>query len=106
MSQRIDIANIITGFFMLIGFHILAAIFIFSIAFIIGSSYPGYIFLNIIIYGLFGFSLWQLVYFIPLCLRLKNQDKISTMKGVIIAAIMTFLVNGGCFLLMSGGIIR
>jgi hypothetical protein len=107
MSQRSETKNIILGFFLLLAFHIGAAILIFSVALLLGNIASGYITLSILIYGFFGFSIWQLIYVIPLCLGLKKEGKISIMKGVIIAAIFTFLINGGCFLItMTEGILH
>jgi len=86
---------------MLLGLHIVAAILILTIAYIIGNSRDksGYnLSLSIIIYGIYGFFLWQLIYVIPLCLWLRNKGRIYAMKGVIIGAIITFLVYIGCFL--------
>lgn len=82
--------------------ELLAVILIVSIALIsenFSRKYPLYI----IYFGVSALSLLQLVYVIPLCLWLINQGQISVMKGVVIAAIITFLVNGGCFLLINGG---
>jgi uncharacterized protein YacL len=103
MSKKSEAKNIIAGFFLLILFHIAAAVFILGIATLTQSIYN--LSLSIIVYGIYGFSLWQLIYVIPLCLWLKNKGKIAVMKGVIIAATLTFLINGGCFLLVFGYII-
>ncbi|MBW4667753.1 MAG: hypothetical protein KME60_10015 [Cyanomargarita calcarea GSE-NOS-MK-12-04C] len=104
MSQRREIKNIISGFFLLLLFHLAAVILILGIAALTQSSYN--LSLSIIVYGIYGFSLWQLIYVIPLSLWLKNKGKISVMKGVITAAIITFLVYVGCFLLVVAFIIR
>lgn len=44
----------------------------------------------------------QLLYVIPLAIHLKRQEKIGIMKGVIIGAIITIFLNGGCWLWMLG----
>jgi hypothetical protein len=101
MSQIKKNLNVLSGFLMLLGLHIVAAILILIIAYIIGNSRDrsGYnLSLSIIIYGIYGFFLWQLIYVIPLCLWLRNKGKIPAMRGVIIGAIITFLVYIGCFL--------
>jgi len=49
-----------------------------------------------------GFSLIQLLYVIPVILRLKQQRRWAMMKGVIIAAILTVFLSGPCWLLLSG----
>ncbi|MBN3905423.1 MAG: hypothetical protein HWQ35_02170 [Nostoc sp. NMS1] len=102
MLKRRGNKRIIFGFFLLIIFHIVAAILALGIASMIGRNPSGYkLARNIIVYGIYGFFLWQLIYVIPLCLWLKNKGKIYVMKGVIIAAIITFLVYFGCFLLVT-----
>ncbi|MFN6517640.1 MAG: hypothetical protein RMY29_024580 [Nostoc sp. CreGUA01] len=104
MLKRSATKNIIFGFFLLLLFHIEAAILILGIAALTQSIYN--LSLSIIVYGIYGFSIWQLIYVIPLCLWLKNKGKISVMKGVIIATIITFLIHVGCFLLVVNMIIR
>jgi hypothetical protein len=49
----------------------------------------------------FGIGLLQLVYVIPVSLWLKQQGRFGLMKGVIIGAVITALLNGGCWLLLS-----
>ena len=46
------------------------------------------------------FSLTQLLYVVPMCLRLRRENLIETMKGVILGALITVLLNGGCFVLL------
>jgi hypothetical protein len=40
----------------------------------------------------------QLIYVVPLCLWLRRRRQFETAKGVIIGAVITFLLNGSCFL--------
>lgn len=44
-----------------------------------------------------GIGAVQLAYVIPLCLYLKSKGRTDTMKGVIIAASITVLLNVGCW---------
>ncbi|HBE20794.1 MAG TPA: hypothetical protein DEG17_00935 [Cyanobacteria bacterium UBA11149] len=44
----------------------------------------------------------QFLYVIPLAIHLKRKEKIGIVKGVIIGAIITILLNGGCWLWMLG----
>lgn len=46
-------------------------------------------------------SFWQLFYVIPLILLFKKQERWGVMKGVIICAVLTVLLNGGCWLVLS-----
>jgi hypothetical protein len=45
-------------------------------------------------------GLWQNIYVIPLIIWLRSKGRFPLMKGVIICAIITALVNGGCWLLL------
>ncbi|NEO88899.1 MAG: hypothetical protein F6K56_00890 [Moorea sp. SIO3G5] len=49
-------------------------------------------------FGLMGIGISQLIYVIPLIIRLKQQQRFEVMKGVIIGAVLTALLNGGCWL--------
>lgn len=100
MSQQNEISGIINGIFILLGMHILAGIVIFVLGYIIGTLLGGYTVLAVWIYGSYGFFLLQLLYVIPVVLRFKRQGKIAQMKGVIIGAVITALLNGACFLLL------
>jgi hypothetical protein len=42
----------------------------------------------------------QLVYVIPYINYLKKQEKYDLIKGIIVGAIITFLLNGGCWLMI------
>ncbi|ALF52678.1 hypothetical protein ACX27_07160 [Nostoc piscinale CENA21] len=96
MLQKNKIKNIVSGFLLLLLFHLASAIFILILAALVQSNYN--LSLKIIVYGIYGFALWQLIYVIPFCLWLKHQDKNSLMQGVMLGAVMTFLLYGGCFL--------
>ncbi|MBN3960481.1 hypothetical protein [Nostoc sp. NMS8] len=74
MSLRNEIKNIIVGFILLLLLHLAAALLILSFAALTQNIYN--LSLIIIVYGIYGFSLWQIVYVIPLCLWLKNKGKI------------------------------
>ena len=52
------------------------------------------------LYSGLGIGLSQLVYAIPLGRRFKRQRRFNAMKGVIIGAVITTLLNGGCFALL------
>jgi hypothetical protein len=98
MSQQNEGSEIFRGLIILLGMHFLSGAVIFLLGFIIGSIIGGYSVLAIWIGGSLGFSLIQLLYVIPLVLRFKRQGKIARMKGVIIGAVVTALLNGACFL--------
>lgn len=67
---------------------------------ILGSILGSSISLGIWVLGAMGFLFWQLLYVIPLTIWLKRRGKVGMMKGVIMGAVLTALVNGACYLLM------
>jgi hypothetical protein len=98
MSQQNEKSEIYKGLLILLGMHCISVAVIFLLGFIIGSITGGYSVLYIWFGGGFGFFLIQLLYVIPLVLRFKRQGKTARMKGVIIGAVITALLNGACFL--------
>ncbi|BAY07645.1 hypothetical protein [Calothrix sp. NIES-2098] len=102
MSQGNEILNIILGIFLLFGLHLLAVGIIFLLGWGYGLifGYSNYYYLGIWIIGSWGFFLWQMLYVIPLCIWLRRQQRLAMMKGVIIGAVITALLNGTCFLLL------
>lgn len=43
-------------------------------------------------------GLTQMIYVVPLCLRLRRRRQLDKLKGVVIGAVITILLNGSCFL--------
>jgi Na+/proline symporter len=103
MAQRNDLTSIINGILLVFLIHIAAVGIIIFLGLILAYviNYP-YISLAVYLYAGMGFSLIQLIYVIPIVLKLKQQQRWGMMKGVIIGAVLTALLNGGCWLLMSG----
>jgi hypothetical protein len=97
-SEPNEITAIFKGLLLLLLCHVLAGVFIFVIGLIIGLIFAHYTFLLIWMGGAMGFLFWQLLYVIPLTIRLRRRGEINMMKGVIIGAVITALVNGACFL--------
>lgn len=93
--------EIIKGLLLLLGCHLLAGLLIFGLGFIIGSIFGGYSIIGVWIVGAAGFLFWQLLYVLPLTIWLKRRGKIGLMKGVIIGAVITALVNGACYLAIA-----
>lgn len=98
MSQQNEIRRVIQGILLLIGMHALAILIIFAISYILQMIYGGYTILGFF-FALGGLFLLQLLYVIPVCIWLKRKRKNFIVKGVIIGAVITALVNGGCFLI-------
>ncbi|MBW4671380.1 MAG: hypothetical protein KME60_29155 [Cyanomargarita calcarea GSE-NOS-MK-12-04C] len=101
MSQRNEILQVVLGILVLFGMHIISAIAIFILGYIIGLIFGNYTFLGVWIIAAYSFFLVQLLYVIPVTLWLRRQQKTGMMKGVITGAVITALLNGGCFLLFS-----
>ncbi len=105
MSRGNPTAEVFSGILLLIAVH-----FIFWVGIFVLSYFVSFLlsFLKLNIYGLppyfwlwplLGLGLTQLLYVIPLCIYYSRQRQFNTMKGIIIGAILTALLNGGCFLM-------
>jgi hypothetical protein len=104
MSHRNETLLIILGIFLLLGMHLALSALIFLIVLII-SFIPtpisgNYLWLPLIVFPSLGIGIFQLLYVVPVCLWLKRRTQYGLMKGVIIGAVITALLNGGCWLLM------
>jgi hypothetical protein len=104
MSQRNEVRGIILGILLLIGMHFAAFLFICVILVII-SIIPtplsnNYLWFPLIVVPYAGIGLFQILYVIPVVFWLKRRQKGGLMKGVIIGAVLTALLNGGCWLLV------
>ncbi|BAZ66229.1 MAG: hypothetical protein KME28_20315 [Pelatocladus maniniholoensis HA4357-MV3] len=101
MSRRNEFSYVIGGIFLVLGMHIIATLILSILAYIelrLASQYNIRFFQIIFIFYFFGIGITQVVYIIPVLLRLKRQEKFASMKGVIIGAIITALLNGGCWI--------
>lgn len=99
MSYKNEFVKVIFGIILLLLMHTLAGLLILLITNILQAMYDGNSGLYVLIFAS-GICLWQLLYVIPTCLWLQQKRKHLIMKGVIIGAEITFLLNGGCFLLV------
>jgi heme/copper-type cytochrome/quinol oxidase subunit 4 len=97
----------VIGFLEVLGINFLFLCFV-PLLFIAGNSLPGaWVGLTIIpIYAILGIGLAQLVYVIPRGVWLYRHGKSTKLKGLITGAILVALLNGSCWLLLSGAIIR
>lgn len=55
---------------------------------------------GIFLFGYTFFLVWQLLYALPLILRFKRRRQFGMMKGIIIGAAITALVNGVCYIVL------
>ena len=107
MSQRIEVTGIILGILLLIGMHFAAFVLI-SVILLIISIIPtpisnNYLWMPLIIFPSVSIGLFQILYVIPVVVWLKRRQEWGLMKGVIIGAVLTALLKGGCWLLVYSG---
>ncbi|MBD1833423.1 hypothetical protein H6F61_12210 [Cyanobacteria bacterium FACHB-472] len=103
MRPRNEGLQIVLGFLLLLVIHIAVIAILALIAYIAGKFGDLYIFQPIAFIAVFYVGLFQTLYVIPLIFWLKRQQRWGLMKGVIISAVITALLNGGCFLLLFSG---
>ena len=102
MSPRNERMGIVSGIFLLIGLHIAAVILGIIILlihfYIVGQDN----YLTLLLFGSFfgGLGIVQLIYVIPAIIFLRRRREFALLKGLIIGAVVTALLNGGCWLLM------
>ncbi|MGC1396473.1 MAG: hypothetical protein WA828_19595 [Coleofasciculaceae cyanobacterium] len=98
MSRSNEIKNIVLGVLLLLGMH-LAFLLLLILLLVIVTNLPAFIGYNwSIIYLIFSIGIAQLIYVIPAIFWLKQRGRFGLMKGVIIGAVITALLNGGCWL--------
>lgn len=106
MSQINERKGIVSGIFLLIGLHIAAVILGIIVMFIYVSivgtvgkdNFIGLLFFFGYFFGCLGIA--QLIYVIPAIFILRRRRSFTLVKGVIIGAVVTALLNGGCWLLI------
>jgi hypothetical protein len=101
MSQRNEGLKIVSGFFLLMVMHFLAGLtyaLLFSLLNFFGNVIASYI-APLIGFAIFGIGISQLLYVVPVIFWARKQQEWGLMKGVIIGAVITALLNGGCFLI-------
>jgi len=101
MSHRNEIMGIVPGIFLLMGLH-LAALILGSILgpILISIGGIGYYIASFLGFGIFGIGIAQLIYVVPAIIVLRRRREFALLKGLIIGAIITALLNGGCWLLI------
>ncbi|NEQ49978.1 MAG: hypothetical protein F6K11_07585 [Leptolyngbya sp. SIO3F4] len=98
-SKHNELEQIFIGFGLLLGCHFAAGMLIYIVSLIIGPLLGFHYFAGVIATGsIIGFMFVQLLYAIPMIIRFRQRRKFGMMKGVIIGAFLTALVNGGCFI--------
>jgi hypothetical protein len=102
MSQRNETTQIIYGVLFLFGLHILVITVFSLLGYVLNMLGGAAISLLNPLWAvaLFGIGISQLIYVVPMIIWLKQRQEWGLMKGVIIGAVLTALLNGGCWLLL------
>jgi uncharacterized BrkB/YihY/UPF0761 family membrane protein len=97
MSQRDgSVSNLIVGAFIIFGLHLLALLALGLITWIGGLIKIDSLQIPLLVHT-YGVGITQLIYVIPLIIYYRKQQKYGLMKGVIVGAVITALLNGGCW---------
>ena len=115
MSQRNEFRDIVRGIALLLAIHIhgivigvvLGYILGFVLRYILVSIIPVFsgavdsflnTAINVSFFAFFRIGITQWLYVIPLLIWLQRRERWGLFKGVLIGALLTMLLNGGCFL--------
>ncbi|MEO1396961.1 MAG: hypothetical protein AAFV90_29135 [Cyanobacteria bacterium J06634_5] len=101
MSQNNETVEVFSGILLIAGIHLIlmiVAFFLFGPAMRVFPSIARSYGIPYFIAVFGGLSFYQLLYVIPLNIYFRRRRKESIAKGVTIAAVMTALLCGGCFL--------
>ncbi|MEL6775781.1 MAG: hypothetical protein AAFO06_00880 [Cyanobacteria bacterium J06597_16] len=97
--------NIFIGVMSVFLGHILITLLMFLLVWIESFITPNSSDLaSFLLLAFFGIGITQLLYVVPLALWLRNRGRFDTMKGVVIGAALTVLLNGSCFVIMTGAL--
>lgn len=99
MARRSVSKEIFIGLGILVLCHIAMTAFL-SLGLWVSNTFLRHPFPAIFGWALVGLAVTQLLYVVPLCIRFKRCRRFNVMKGVIIGAVITFLLSGGCFALL------
>jgi uncharacterized BrkB/YihY/UPF0761 family membrane protein len=99
MSQRRECRDFFLGIALLILCHLAFVFFFLPLCDVILTRYRGSQNEGLItVLALLGIGIAQALYVIPLCLYLAKRRRYMLMKGVIIGACITALLNGACYI--------
>ena len=105
MSRRNETPKIILGLLLLLGMHfmlfLLVCLTLYIVSVVPTPISSDYKWLAVILIPAGGIAIVQLIYVIPVSLWLKSRRQLALMKGVIIGAVITALLNGGCWLFVA-----
>ncbi len=99
MSYRKGRLDVLKGILLLFGGHILVIAVLWTLAYLLSLLFNRFILHPVATFFLFGIGLAQFLYAVPLYFRLMRRGHVEMAKGVVIGAVITFLLNGSCFAL-------
>ncbi len=99
MSRRSEVFALELGILLVLGMHVAAIAILWIIGYIASLFVNPSVFLGqVVAAAIFFISIFQLLYVIPVVFLLRRRQRWRLMKGVIIGAVITALLNGGCWL--------
>jgi predicted transporter len=98
-ARQGEALQIISGSMEVLGINFLLIALLILLASVLSSS-PGLT--NIPLYGLGGLGVLQLLYVVPRSIALNRRQRWARLKGVIAAAVIVALLNGGCWIMLGG----
>ncbi len=104
MSRRSEIPDIMGGMVILLGCHLayvmLARLTMFLAASALGVNSSQAVLAALGI-SILAIGLTQALYAVPICLYFNRQRQQAIVKGVLLGAVLTLLLNGSCFVLLQ-----
>ncbi|MEM6449228.1 MAG: hypothetical protein AAF703_02835 [Cyanobacteria bacterium P01_D01_bin.105] len=98
MRQSPHIAQVLAGMAVLVMVHIVLGFLTYLLALGISSLSSSSPLLVVLLFGVLGIGISQLLYVIPLCIWLSRKRQIGMRNGAVIGAVLTALLNGSCFI--------
>lgn len=93
MKSKKEFKNIIAGILLLFGIHFSVFFLLGTLAYIVSTLSRTYILGQLIVYSFFYIGLFQLLYLIPTIIWLKRKQYRGIVKGTIIGAVITVVLN-------------
>jgi hypothetical protein len=95
--------DVCTGVIILIVAHVVAYFLFFFLHPLVFDIFKISYIPYFVFYPIPYWFLIQFIYVIPLCLIYKRRGYDAIVKGIIIGAVVTLLINGSCFFLLMRG---
>jgi hypothetical protein len=103
MSRRTPTIAIISGMALLLAFHLIFCMILIVISVVSSSAFAQAYGIGLMwLFPLLGIGVAQLLYVVPACIYFHRRGHSLLVQGIMIGAVITALLNGGCFLLLSG----